>query len=154
MYVVSLLSVSGTFACAGEENAAEPPPEPAEAVLDPYTCEPLEGVYRVVYAKRSGDCTDLPEQLAYFDGRAESSALNGNCEASVATSEDDCDREEDAVCPVVSDTGAALGSATLVTAFTQTSAIRIEGMATVELTTNAGGGCTATYALIGSKVSE
>ena len=152
MYVVCLLSVSGNLACAEGENAPDAPGEPAEVVLEPFECTPLAGVYRVVYAKRTGDCADLPEQLAHFDDRASSSALSDDCQATVTTSEDDCDREEDAVCPVLTAEGASIGSAKLFTAFTQTSAIRIEGMATIELSTDAGTGCSATYALIGSKV--
>jgi hypothetical protein len=70
----------------------------------------------------------------------------------VATSEDDCDREEDAVCPIIGLDGATIGSANLVTAFTQTSTSRIEGMATIELSTGSGRVCSATYALIGQKV--
>jgi hypothetical protein len=154
MYVVCLLSATESFACAGDDNAAEPPPEPAEVVLEPYECGPFEGSYRVLYAKRSGDCADLPEQLAHFDDRGRSSALSDDCEASVAVSEDGCSREEDSVCPVLSNDGAAIGSATLLTAFTQTSAVRIEGMAKIELTTDAGKGCSAIYSLIGSKVVD
>ena len=155
MYVVCLLSVFGSFACAAEEPTVEPlPPPTSEVVLEWYECGPFEGTYRVVYAKRSGDCADLPEQLAHFDGRPQSSALNGNCEATVATSVDDCSRQEDSVCPVLSDDGAAIGSATLVTEFTQTSAARIEGKAEIELTTDAGGGCSAVYSLIGTRIYE
>jgi len=153
MYVVCVLSVSGGFACAAGENGSEPPPEPAEVVIEPYACTPLAGTYRVVYARRSGDCADLPEQLAFFDGRESISALSDDCEATVSTSEDDCDREEDAVCQVLSENGGTIGTATLVTAFTQTSAVRIEGMATIAVDT-AAADCTATYALIGSKVIE
>lgn len=154
MYVVSLLSATGSFACAGDDNGEEPPLDPAEVMLEPYACGPFEGSYRVIYAKRSGDCADLPEQLAHFDDRGRSSALSDDCEASVAISEDGCSREEDSVCPVLSNDGAAIGSATLLTAFTQTSAVRIEGMATIQLTTDAGTGCSATYALIGSRDAE
>lgn len=153
MYVGCVLSVLASEGCAVGESSPDPS-DPSEVVLAPYECAPFEGVYRVVYAKRRGDCADLPEQLAHFDGREHASALNGSCEATITTSDDDCDREEHAKCPVLSDTGAAIGSATLVTAFTQTSEIRIEGSATIELRTIAGTGCTANYALIGSKVSE
>jgi hypothetical protein len=150
MYAVCLLSVLGSFACAAEEGAPEAPAE--LVIVAPTECTPLDGAYRVVYAKRSGDCADLPEQLAQFSDRSSTSALNDDCQATVTTSEDDCDREEDAVCPIVGDDHAPIGTANLTTAFTQTSASRIEGMATIELTTTAGTGCSATYALIGSKV--
>lgn len=153
MYVVSLLSVLGSFACAGD-HAEEPDgqDDPAEVVIEPYDCAPLAGVYRILYAKRSGDCADLPEQLAYFTDRSSTSALSPDCQATVTTSDDDCDREEDALCPIAAEDGATLGSANLVTAFSQTSASRIEGMATIELSTEAGRTCSATYALIGNKV--
>jgi hypothetical protein len=150
MYVVCLLSVLGSFACAAKEDVPEAPPE--LLIVAPTECTPLDGTYRIVYAKRSGDCADLPEQLAQFDDRSSTSALSDDCQATVTTSEDDCDREEDAMCPIVSEDHSPIGSANLITAFTQTSAIRIEGMATIELSTTAGTGCSATYALIGSKV--
>lgn len=153
MYVVCVLGVMKSLACAGDREAQpEAPDDPAEIVIEPYDCTPLAGVYRIVYAKHSGDCADLPEQLAYFNDRPSTSALNDDCQATVTTSEDDCDREEDAVCPITAEDGAMLGSANLITAFSQTSASRIEGTATIELSTDAGKTCSATYALIGNKI--
>ena len=148
MYVVCLLSVTGSFACASDSNTPDAPSDPAEVMLGPFECTPLVGTYRVVYAKRSGDCADLQEQLAHFSDRPSTSALSDDCQGTVTTSEDDCDREEDSVCSIISEQdGSFLGTAKLVTAFTQTSEMRIEGMATIELDS-----CSATYSLIGSKI--
>lgn len=153
MYSLRLLTMVAALGCAGTVEEPEEPEEPKELVLNaPPECAPLAGQYRVVYAKRRGDCADLPEQIASFSDRAHTSALNGSCEAEVSSSEDDCQREEDAVCPIVGTDGTLLGSASLITAFSQTSAVRVEGMATIEINPLVGAGCTATYALIGSKV--
>jgi hypothetical protein len=137
-----------SWSCATAPEA----PETADLVLDAPDCAPLEGMYRISYAKKNGDCADLPEQLARFTDRPSSSALSSKCEGSVEISEDQCDREEDAVCPVSDDTGATIGQASLVTTFSQSAERHIEGMATLRLSTDAGIGCTATYYLIGEKV--
>lgn len=132
-----------------------PAPElqgPSELVIGPQSCAPLQGVYRITYAKRNGDCADLPAQLAKFQDDTTMSALSSACEGTVQTSDDACDREEDGVCAVLDSAGIRIGDAHLNAVFTQTSEIRIEGSATISLTTFAGAACTANYALIGDKI--
>jgi hypothetical protein len=150
---VCVLSVMALGCAADSGSVPEPmPTEPEESQIEYSGCEPLSGVYRVSYAKQSGDCADLPEQLARFTDRSNSSALAPSCIGSITNSEDACDREEDATCPVTDDYGASVGQARLTTTFTQASATKLEGTATIALTTLGGPGCTATYAVSGTKI--
>lgn len=150
---VCVLSVMA-LGCATDSGSMpeETPTEPDTSLIELPGCQPLSGVYRVSYAKQSGDCDDLPEQLARFTDRSNSSALSPNCIGSITTSEDACDREEDATCPVNDDHGMSVGQARLTTTFTQASDTQLEGTATIELITFSGTGCAATYAVSGTKI--
>lgn len=150
---VCLLGVLASVGCAAESGDGEPPPI-AETRIEPTSCEPLRGVYRVTYARKNGDCADLPVQLAKFQDDTTMSALSSKCTGEVDTSEDGCDRVEDGDCDVTDDSGLSIGSAHLSSMFSQTSEIRIEGSTTISLRTNDGFVCTASYALIGDKIRD
>jgi hypothetical protein len=153
---VCLLSVWGsgcsTYDAPGGDPETEPDPEIAKSVIDAPACDPFSGVYRVSYAKQTGDCADLPEQLARFSEDSNTSVLSKKCSGSIETSADSCDRTEDTTCPVEDDQGATIGQASLTTTLTQASASELEGTATIHLTRLDGDGCTATYAVSGTKI--
>lgn len=154
MYGVCVLGALCSPSCAAE--SAEPERPPAEqARIYPTMCEPLLGVYRVTYARKSGDCADLPVQLAKFKDGTTMSALSSSCNGTVETSDNGCDRTEDGDCDIVDDSGVSTGAAHLSSIFKQTSEIRIEGSTTISLETLDGvPSCSASYALIGDKIRE
>ena len=153
---VCLLSVMGascsTYDTPGGEPEGEPDPEIAKSVIDAPVCDPFSGVYRVSYSKLSGDCADLPEQLARFSEGSSTSVLSKKCSGSIETSEDSCDRTEDTTCPIEDDRGATIGQANLTTMLSQASASQLEGTATIDITQLDGSGCTGTYAVSGTKI--
>ena len=158
MYGVCLLSVMGsgcsTYDTPGGEPETEPDPDPeiAKSVIDAPACDPFSGVYRISYAKQSGDCADLPDQLARFSEGSNTSVLSKKCSGAIEMSEDGCDRTEDTTCPVEDDQGVTIGQASLTTTLTQASASKLEGTATINLTRLDGDGCTASYAVSGTKI--
>jgi hypothetical protein len=137
------------WSCAADSAAPE---EPAKSMIELPACTPLAGVYRVSYSKRTGDCADLPEQLAQFADRTNASALSPSCISAVETSVDGCDRQEDGICPVNDDTGTSIGQARLATMLSSSDDTHLEGTASISLTTFDGTGCTATYAVSGVKI--
>ena len=140
--------------CAAESAAPELPPA-EEGRINPTTCELLSGVYRVTYARKSGDCAELPVQLANFKDDTTLSALSTQCKGTIETSDNGCERTEDGDCDVVDATGVPTGAAHLSSIFKQTSEIRLEGSTTISLQTLAGvTTCSASYALIGDKVRD
>jgi hypothetical protein len=147
-------SSCSTYDTPGGEPEGEPETEPevAKSVIDAPACDPFAGVYRINYAKQTGDCAELPEQLARFSEDSTSSVLSKKCIGTIQVSEDSCDRQEDTTCPVEDDAGASTGQASLKTTLTQASATTLEGTATIQLTTFNGTGCTATYAVSGTKI--
>jgi hypothetical protein len=151
---VCVLGVLGSLGCAAESIEPEEVPVPAETHIEPVMCEPLRGVYRVTYARKNGDCADLPMQLAKFKDDATMSALSSKCIGVVATSDDFCDRSEEGDCDVIDGAGVSIGTAHLSSMFTQTSEVRIEGSTTISLQTLEGAACSASYALIGDKVHD
>jgi hypothetical protein len=154
MYGVCVLSVLSASGCAAE--SAEPELPPAEdARIYPTTCEPLMGIYRVTYARKNGDCAELPVQLAKFKDNTTISALSAQCKGTIETSANGCDRTEDGDCAIVDVTGVPTGSAHLSSIFKQTSEIRLEGSTTISLQTLDGvTTCSASYALIGDQVRD
>lgn len=150
---VCLLGVLESAGCAADSGGEEARPI-AETHIEPTMCEPLRGIYRVTYARKSGDCADLPVQLAKFHDDTTMSALSSKCDGSVDTSEDGCDRAEDGDCDVTDDSDTSIGTAHLSSMFTQTSEIRIEGSTTISLHTSDGFTCMASYALIGDKIRD
>jgi hypothetical protein len=156
MYGVCLLGVLGsscsTYDTPGGEPEAELDPEVAKSVIDAPTCDAFAGVYRINYAKQSGDCADLPEQLARFSEDSNTSVLSKKCIGSIQTSDDNCDRTEDTTCPVENEQGATIGQANLTTTLSQASGSELEGTATITVTQLDGTGCTASYAVSGTKL--
>jgi hypothetical protein len=146
-YLLSVLLGSG---CASESEPTLPPT--AEVMLAPFTCTGISGVYRVSFVRTTGDCAELPEQLARFTPGANTSALSKDCVGSVETSSDLCDREEETTCAVRDNTGASVGSANLIAVYSQASESRIEGMTTISLVTVGETACTATYSFFGVRV--
>ena len=154
IFGVCVLSVLSGLGCAAESAGPEQPPA-EEARVSPTTCEPLMGVYRVTYARKSGDCAELPVQLAKFKGDTTLSALSTQCQGTIRTSDDGCERTEDGDCDIVDVTGVPTGAAQLSSIFKQTSEVRIEGSTTINLQTLDGvTTCSASYALIGDKVGD
>jgi hypothetical protein len=154
--VKTLYALSWLVLQAGCASAAEAPddPETAEVMLDVPECVEYEGAYRISYAMRSGDCAELPDQLATFDTGSSGSSLADHCEVAVVTSYDGCDREEDSSCRVLDASGVQIGAARLLAKFTQPGKDRIEGTTDIEVSLNNGQGCTGKYSFVGSKVEN
>jgi hypothetical protein len=148
MYGLCLLGVMTSLSCAANASSSEQPPATSESQIDNSVCEPLTGSYRIAYAKERGDCAELPEQVAYFALDGDTSALSSQCQGTIETSENGCERTEDCSSPVADASGAIEGEAHMVALFSQVGAGRAEGTVTITLQTTLGVSCSATYALL------
>lgn len=81
---LSVLAVAAVAACSST----------AEHSASPGGCEKRDGIYRVTWVRRSGDCPDIPEQLVTGESQAPA-----GCSGSVGSSADACRVTIEMSCP-------------------------------------------------------